>query len=332
MTDWLFLMPSRGMAMSVTAERISARVALVELGKEADPEAKLARVADKVNVIVATGPSLRLDAAFLARFPKLQLIASMGVGYDHIDAVWAGAHGIVVTHTPGVLDAEVADLAMGLTLMTVRRLGQAERFLRGGEWPKGPFPLSASLRGRTMGILGLGRIGREIAARASAYGVKVVYHGRREQAGVPYPYYASLKAMAQACDILLVAAPGGPQTRNIVDAEILAALGSNGVLINIARGTLVDETALIEALKAGTILAAGLDVFVNEPDVPAELLALDNVTLLPHVGSASTPTRLAMANLTVDNAFAWIDGQPPLTPTPETPWPETVARRSARSQ
>jgi lactate dehydrogenase-like 2-hydroxyacid dehydrogenase len=320
-TEWLVLMPAEGIAMNVISERLAARAPLVQLANENDAEAALARIADDVNVLVATSHVPPLDAAYLSRFPKLQLISNFGVGYDHIDAAWAGAHGVVVTHTPGVLDAEVADTALALTLMTVRRLPQAERYLREGRWTSAPFPLSPSLRGRTMGILGLGRIGREIARRAAAFGLDIVYHGRQAQPDAPYPFFSSLKAMAEACDILIVAAPGGPQTQRIVNREILEALGPNGVLINVARGSLVDEPALIEALARGTILAAGLDVFDNEPDIAPQFLAFDNAVLLPHVGSASERTRLGMANLVVDNVFSWIDGKGPITPTAETPWP-----------
>jgi lactate dehydrogenase-like 2-hydroxyacid dehydrogenase len=204
--------------------------------------------------------------------------------------------------------------------MAVRRLPQAERYLRAGEWPKAHFPLSASLRGRIMGILGLGRIGKAIAKRAQGFGLEIVYHGRRAQPDVPYRFYPSLVEMAKACDILVVAAPGGPETRRLVDAKVLNALGPDGVLINAARGTLVDEQALIQALRSGAILAAGLDVFENEPQVPEALLALDNAVLLPHVGSASVKTRRAMAECVVDNLVAWSEGKPPLTPVPETPW------------
>ena len=171
-----------------------------------------------------------------------------------------------------------------------------------------------------MGILGLGRIGKAIARRAQSFGLDIVYHGRRAQTDVPYPFYPSLTEMAKASDILMVAAPGGPATCRLVDAEILRALGPDGVLVNIARGTLVDERALIEALRTGAILAAGLDVFENEPQVPAELVALDNAVLLPHVGSASVKTRRAMADCVVANLVAWSKGEPPLTPVPETPW------------
>jgi lactate dehydrogenase-like 2-hydroxyacid dehydrogenase len=316
--DWEFLMTEPG--MPVIAERIAAAGTLHELWKEKDPEAKLKEIAERIRVLVVPYHTARAQPALLSRLPNLELVTSFGVGYEHIDAKWAGQHGIIVTHTPGVLDPEVADTAMALTLAAVRRLPQAERHLRAGLWPKGPFPLSPSLRGRTMGILGLGRIGREIAHRAAAFGLEIVYHGRKAQDDAPYLYYPTLEGMAEACDILVVVAPGGPETRHIVNAEILQALGPNGVLINVARGSLVDEAALIEALKSGVILAAGLDVFENEPFVPEALIALDNAVLLPHVGSASAPTRLAMANLTVDNALSWIAGNGPLTPVPETPW------------
>ena len=318
MADWDLLMT--GPAMPVIAERLEQAGTLHRYWTFADPEAELAAIADRIRILIATFHSPRIDAAFLARFPKLELVSSFGVGYDHIDAAAAASRGIVVTHTPGVLDAEVADTALALTLAAVRRLPQAERYLRAGKWLERPFPLSPSLHGRTMGILGLGRIGREIARRALAFGLEVVYHGRRPQDDAPYLYYPTLKSMAEACDILMVVAPGGASTRHIVDADVLKALGSNGVLVNVARGSLVDEASLIEALKDGTILAAGLDVFENEPQVPEALLALDNAVLLPHVGSASEATRLAMANLVVDNALDWMAGKGPRTPVPETPY------------
>jgi lactate dehydrogenase-like 2-hydroxyacid dehydrogenase len=306
--------------MKEVGEQIEPRARLHRLWRESDPEAALTRLAPDIRAIVATGHPPKIDAALMARLPRLEIVSSFGVGYDHIDAAWAGQHGIVVTHTPGVLDAETADTAMTLLLNAVKRIPQAERYLRAGLWPKANFPLSASLRGRTMGILGLGRIGKEIAMRALSFGVEVVYHGRRPQDGAPYLYYPSLIAMAKACDILMISAPGGATTRKIVDQEVLEALGPNGVLVNIARGSLVDEDALIGALTTGKILAAGLDVFEHEPHVPEALMKLDNVVLTPHVGSATVPTRLAMANLVVANLLSWIDGNGPLTPVPETPW------------
>jgi lactate dehydrogenase-like 2-hydroxyacid dehydrogenase len=312
------LMPADGMAE--ISEAIEKRVPLHRLWRAADAEATLAAIAPRIRAIVATWPSVAIDAALMRRLPNLEIVVSFGVGYDHIDAAWAGAHGIVVTNTPGVLDEDTADIAMALTLAAVRRLPQAERYLREGRWRNAPFPLTASLRGRAMGILGLGRIGKQIAIRAQAFGLAVAYHGRNAQDEAPYLYYPSLLRMAAACNILVVSAPGGAATRHIVDQEVMAALGPDGVLINIARGSLIDETALIEALKERRILAAGLDVYENEPNVPAALLELDNVVALPHVGSATRHTRRAMADLVVANLVSWIDGKGPLTPTPETPW------------
>jgi lactate dehydrogenase-like 2-hydroxyacid dehydrogenase len=313
-------MPAPGMAG--IAERDATRATLHLPCNEPDPVAALARIAPEIRALVITHHSPRIDDAYLAQFPRLEIVSSLGVGYDHIDAKAAAARGIVVAHTPGVLDAETADTALGLMLNAVRRFSAAERYLREGRWPKeGPFPLSASLRGRTMGVLGLGRIGKEIAKRSLAFGVEVVYHGRKAQPEAPYLYYPSLISMAKAVDILVIAAPGGAHTRHIVNAEVLDALGPDGVLINIARGSLVDDAALIEALRTRKILAAGLDVFPHEPQVPEGYLTLDNVGLTPHVGSASTVTRQAMADLVVDNLFAFMDGKGPIAPTPETPWP-----------
>jgi lactate dehydrogenase-like 2-hydroxyacid dehydrogenase len=325
------LMPAAG--MGVVADLIVERLPLHRLWLEPDSEAWLAKHGPAIRAIASAGGHGRIDEALMRRLLKLEIVASFGVGYDHIDARWAGENGIIVTHTPGVLDDEVADVAMGLTIMAVRRLPQAERYLRAGQWLKASFPLTASLRGRTMGILGLGRIGKAIAHRAEAFGLSVVYHGRHAQPDVSYRFYPTLTGMAEACNILMVTAPGGSETRHIVNAEVLRALGPDGVLVNIARGSLVDEQAVIEALRSGAILAAGLDVFDNEPKVPTALIALDNVVLLPHVGSASVKTRHAMAQCLLDNLLAWSEDKPPLTPVRETPWRgawgATGARRSA---
>jgi lactate dehydrogenase-like 2-hydroxyacid dehydrogenase len=221
-----------------------------------------------------------------------------------------------------VLDDEVADTALGLTIMTVRQLPQADRYLRAGNWSAmGAYPLTPSLKDCTVGILGLGRIGKAIATRMSAIGLDVVYHGRHAQAEVPYRHYPSLVDMAEDVDILIVSASGGPEARHIVNAKVLKALGPNGVLINVARDLLVDEKALIEALRNKTILTAGLDVFENEPSVPPELIALDNTVLTPHVAATSVKTFRAMAECVISNLFAWADGKPPLNPVAETPWP-----------
>jgi lactate dehydrogenase-like 2-hydroxyacid dehydrogenase len=313
------LMPAKGMPL--VEDLISARLPLHRLWLEPNPDLWLAEWAPRIRAIAMSGGHARLDEAYLRRYPKLEIISSFGVGYDNIDAKAAARLGIIVTNTPGVLDDEVADTALGLMIMTVRQLPQAERYLRAGQWSaKGAYPLSPSLRGRTVGVLGLGRIGKAIAERVNAFGLDVVYHGRHAQADVAYRYYPSLIDMAKASDVLVVVAPGGPTTRHIINAEVLEALGPDGVLINIARGSLVDERALIEALRNKKILGAGLDVFENEPSVPQELIALDNAVLLPHVGSASVKTRRAMAECVVSNLFAWADGKPPLTPVPETTW------------
>lgn len=314
------VMPAKG--MDLIEDQLAARLPLHRLWLEPNPDLWLAEWSPRIRAIAMTGAHSPLDEAYMRRFPNLEVVSSFGVGYDNIDAKTAARLGIIVTNTPGVLDDEVADTALGLMIMTVRRLPQAERYLRAGEWSaKGAFPLSPSLRGRTVGILGLGRIGKAIAARVSAFGLDVVYYGRNPQAGVPYRYYSSLADMAKAADILIVVAPGGPSTRHIINAEVLEALGPDGVLINVARGSIVDEKALIGALRTGKILAAGLDVFDDEPNAPKELIALDNTVLLPHVGSASVRTRRAMAECVVNNLLAWADGKAPLTPVAETPWP-----------
>jgi lactate dehydrogenase-like 2-hydroxyacid dehydrogenase len=307
--------------MDLIEDELGKRLSLHRLWLEPNPELWLAEWGPRTRAIAMTGGHARLDEAYMRQFPNLEVISSFGVGYDNIDAKAAARLGVIVTNTPGVLDDEVADTTIGLMIMTVRQLPQSERYLRAGQWSaKGNFPLSPSLRGRTVGILGLGRIGKAIATRVSGFGLPIAYHSRHEQVDVPYRYYSSLIDMAKAVDILIVIAPGGPGTRHIINAEVLKALGPDGVLINVARGSLVDEKALIEALRNKTILAAGLDVFENEPSVPQELIALDNAVLLPHVGSASVITRRAMAQCVVSNVLAWADGKPPLTPVPETPW------------
>jgi len=273
---------------------------------------------------VATRGRDRLDAALLARLPALEVIANYGVGYDSIDVAAAARRGIVVTNTPEVLNDEVADFAVALLLATVRRLPQADRFVRAGRWLQGNFPLGPTLRDRTVGLVGMGRIGKRIAQRLSAFEVPIVYHSRTARPDVPYRHHPELLAMAKEVDILLAILPGGPATKGLIDAPVLAALGPDGILINVARGSVVDEPALVEALRSGTILAAGLDVFADEPRVPQALLELDNVVLLPHVGSATHHTRGLMGRLVVDNLLAWFDGRGPLTPVPETPWPRTA--------
>jgi lactate dehydrogenase-like 2-hydroxyacid dehydrogenase len=267
-------------------------------------------------VAVAEG----FDAVWMDALPNLQVIANFGVGYDGIDVGHAASKGIVVTNTPDVLNDEVADTAIGLLLNTVRQLPLAEKWLRDGRWVKdGSFPLSPfSLKDRHVGMYGLGRIGQEIAKRLEPFKVKISYHTRTRQDDITYDYFPTLLDMAKAVDTIIAIVPKTPQTHKVIDANILSALGSNGVLINVGRGWSVDEDALIHALRDGTLGAAGLDVFYDEPKVPAALMELSNAVLLPHVASASVPTRNAMADLVAENIIQWLGKGAAVTPVPET--------------
>jgi lactate dehydrogenase-like 2-hydroxyacid dehydrogenase len=278
-------------------------------------------VAAKIRGAAVTYSTARCDGAMMALLPKLEIISSFGVGYDHVDANCAREHNIVVTNTPDVLTEEVADIALGLLIATLREFIKADRYLRSGLWTTTQqFPLSVgSLRDRKVGMVGMGRIGQAIARRLDASRVPVVYHSRNPADGVSYKHYPDLIEMAKAVDTLVVIVPGGPATAKMINADVLKALGPRGVIVNVARGSVVDEEAMIAALKSGTILAAGLDVFANEPTVPDELRAMQNVVLLPHIGSASVVTRNAMDQLVVDNLKTWFAGKPPLTPIAETP-------------
>src|SRR5215813_9511368 len=305
----------------VIVNGLSGAFNLVQFSDAKDRDRFFAETAPRVRGMAVAATEERVDGPFMERFPRLEIVSSFGVGYDHVDAAWAGAHGITVTNTPDVLTEEVADTALGLLLCTVREFPRAERYLRAGKWPQKNYPLSkATLRDRTVGMVGMGRIGQAIARRLAAMQVPVVYHSRRPAAGVSYRHYPKLIDMARDADVLIVITPGGAETKNLINAEVLSALGPDGILINMARGSVVDEEALIKALKDKTIMSAGLDVYLREPEVPAELMAMENVALFPHLGSASVYTRTQMDQLVVDNLLAWAAGKPPLTPVPETPW------------
>ena len=294
---------------------------LHRLGEAKDRDALLKEIGGRVRAIASSVTAEPIGGELMGKLPRLEIVSTFGVGYDHIDVQWAAAHGVTVTNTPQVLTEEVADTALGLLLSTVREFPQAERYLRAGKWPERGYPLSkATLRNRTVGMVGMGAIGQAIARRLDAMNVPVVYHSRRPATGVSYRHYPKLLDMARDVTVLLVITPGGAETRNLINAEVLKALGPDGILINMARGSVVDEEALIQALKEKTILSAGLDVYLREPEVPAELIAMDNVVLFPHLGSASVHTRTQMDQLVVDNLLAWAAGKPPLTPVPETPW------------
>ena len=293
---------------------------IIPRGPEA--AAAIAKVAANVRGAAVTGAPDKMMADVMSRLPKLECVSSFGVGYDNVDVTYAASHGVTVCNTPEVLTEEVADTALGLLLCTVREFPQAERFLRAGKWMSGGYPLSkATLRDRTVGIVGLGRIGKAIARRVEAFGVPVVYHSRKTQKDVSYRHYPKLVEMAKDVDTLIVITPGGPETRHLINAQVLEALGPKGIVINLSRGTVVDDAALIKALREKTIYSAGLDVFVNEPEVPKEYLEMDNIVLFPHLGSASVWTRQKMEQLVVDNLLAWNAAKAPLTPVPETPWP-----------
>lgn len=299
-----------------------AAFTLHRLAEAKNTDALLNEVGPRVCAIASSVTSEKIGGELMSRLPRLAIVATFGVGYDHIDVQWAAAHGVTVTNTPQVLTEEVADTALGLLLCTVREFPQAERYLRAGKWVERAYPLTrATLRNRTVGMVGMGAIGQAIARRLDAMKVPVVYHSRRPAAGVSYRHYPKLLDMARDVTILLVITPGGPETKNLINAKVLKALGPEGILINMARGSVVDEQALIKALKDKTIMSAGLDVYLREPVVPAELIAMENVVLFPHLGSGSVYTRTQMDQLVVDNLVAWAAGKPPLTPVPETPWP-----------
>ena len=280
---------------------------------------KLHQAADKAEFITRVAPTVRaiaggaVDDALMAKLPKLEIIANFGVGYDSIDTAAARARNIRVTNTPNVLNDAMAEITIGLMIALARRIPQADQFVRQGKWPAGNFPLLSELNGKTVGILGLGRIGKEVAARAQAMKMRVVYHGRRRQPDEPHIYYDNLVDMARDADWLVLIVPGGKATEKIVNRAVLTALGPEGFLVNVGRGTLVDEPVLVEMLQSGGIAGAALDVFEKEPQVPQALFALDNVVLSPHQGSATHQTRNKMGALVVANLEAHFAGEPLLS-------------------
>ena len=317
------------------APQLAASYKVHERLHETDPAA-LSRVAPRIRGIAANGDS-KVGAALIAQLPALEIISVMGVGYDGVDVTAAKARGVQVTHTPDVLNDDVADLAIGLMLCTARQLPAADRHVREGRWAaSGPMPLARKMSGARLGLVGMGRIGQAIAHRALGFGMGIAYTARSARPGVPYRYLPSAAALAAASDFLVVITPGGAGTHKLIGAEVLAALGSAGILINVARGSVVDEAALIDALERGVIAGAGLDVFENEPQVPERLRAMPQVVLTPHIGSATGQTRQAMADLAAANLAAQFAGRPLLST--ETPmirpgmvrlWASVVAKKAA---
>ena len=274
------------------------------------------QVLGRVKALVGGGEA-KIDAGYMALFPALQMISICGVGYDGIDVAAAKKRGIMVTHTPDVLNDDVADLALGLLLAVARKIPAADKFTRNADWLDGPFQLTRKLTGAKLGMVGMGRIGQAIAKRAAAFDMDISYTSRNPRSDVSYRYVATPTALAAEVDFLVIITPGGAGTKNLINAEVLKALGPQGFLVNVARGSVVDQAALIEALQKKMIAGAGLDVFVDEPNVPAELRKLDNVVLTPHIASGTVETRKAMSALALANLDAFTGGQQVLTPVPE---------------
>ena len=275
-----------------------------------DKDALLNEVGERIRGI-ATGGHSGSPGEVMDRLPNLEVISSFGVGYDAIDVEDCRRRGVHVSNTPDVLNDAMAEITMGLIIALCRRIPQTDAYVREGRWEReGNYPLTGELNGRTMGILGLGRIGKEVARRAQAFKMRVVYHGRTHQEHEPYEYFGDLKEMAREVDWLVSIIPGGAATDKLIGREVLDALGPEGMFVNVGRGTTVDEAALIEALRDGRLGGAALDVFEDEPRVPEELLKFDNVVLSPHQGSATNKTRRAMGDLVVDNLKAHFDGYP----------------------
>jgi hydroxypyruvate reductase len=278
----------------------------------------LGKVAQNIQAIVANGET-RVTAEFLAKFPVAKILAVWGVGYDGVDVTAAHALGISVVHTPGVLTDDVADLAMGLILATARAIPAADNFVRNGQWMFGSFPLSRRVSGTRLGIVGLGRIGMAIAQRALAFKMKIAYSAREKKPEITYPYYQTPQALAAAVDYLVVCTTGGNQTRGLINMDVLNSLGPEGILINVSRGSVIDEQALISALIDKKIAGAGLDVFIGEPKVADELIRMNNVVLTPHIASATLQTRIAMSDLIMQNLAAHFQDKPLATPVPTCP-------------
>ncbi|MDP1943041.1 2-hydroxyacid dehydrogenase [Rhodoferax sp.] len=298
------------------AEQLHAAYEVHDRLHETDPVA-FAKVAPLIRGIAGSGES-KVPRALMDQLPALEVVSIMGVGYDGVDVSVAVERSIPVTHTPGVLNDEVADLAIGLMLSIARRIPQADQYVRAGRWGKeGPMPLTRKVSGARLGIVGLGRIGQAIARRAEAFSMSIAYTGRKAQPGVAYAYYPTATALAEQVDFLIVITPGGAGTHHLINSDVLKALGPEGYLINVARGSVVDEDALVDALRKRAIAGAALDVFAREPHPSESLWGMDNVVLTPHIASATRQTRQAMAELAAANLHAHFAGQPLVSPVPE---------------
>jgi hydroxypyruvate reductase len=274
-----------------------------------------ADVAERTRIVVTTGGG-GADAALIGALPNLGLIAVGTAGYEAVDLEAAAKRGIAVTHTPDVTANDVADLAFGLLIAVARRIAEAERFIRAGHWQAGGMDFGTRVSGKRLGIVGLGAIGRTIAKRAQGFDIDVAYNGPHRKSDVSYAYHAEVVDLARTVDFLIVSCPGGSETEGLIDRSVLMALGPEGILVNVSRGSVVDEVALVGVLSDGGLGGAGLDVFADEPRVPAKFIAMENVILAPHVGSATPETRAAMTDLAIANMHAYLAGRPLLTPVP----------------
>ena len=302
-----------GPLLPLVEQGLVANYTHLHLGKAADTAAFLATHAASVVAVVSSGKT-GVTAGLLDALPNLKLVAHFGVGYDNVDVEHARKRGVVVTNTPDVLTDCVADLAIALLIDAARGISAGDRYVRAGRWLKGPMALATKVSGKRLGIVGLGRIGRAIAARAEGFDMEIRYHSRRQSPDSPYPYEPSLSELARWCDVLMVATSGGESTRGLISAAVIEALGQKGYVVNIARGSVIDEPALIAALAEKRIAGAALDVFADEPRVPQALLALDNVVLTPHIASATTDTRAAMGQLVLDNLASFFASGRAITP------------------
>ena len=300
-----------GSLLPVILNKLAAHFDIIKLAHEPDPEAALKNHKDDIVGIVSTYNGLAITPRLIESLPNVSIVAQYGAGVDNIDLNALSERDIILTHTPDILTNDTADLAMALMLSTMRRVVEADMYVRVGKWHSGAFPLSVSLTGKTIGIVGLGRIGKAIARRAAAFDMNIIYHGRHEQHDMPYQFYADLVQMAEASDILMIACEGGESTKHIINARVLGALGSKGFIINIARGSVIKTEDLLVALSNRMIAGAGLDVYENEPNVPEALLNMDQVVILPHIGSATIETRKAMGDMVITNLIAHFAGQMP---------------------
>jgi len=296
-----------------TLEALDREFVTHKLWLAADPKALLAACAERVRAI-ATSPFPRIDAALIDALPKLEIISCFGVGVDAIELAAAKRRNIIVTNAPNAMNDCVADLTLGLLIAVSRRMCEGDQFVRAGKWLKGPLPLARKVSGKRLGIIGMGRIGKVIARRAAAFDMVIAYHSRRRVEDSPFTYYGRLVDLAANSDFLVAIVPGGKETWHLVNEEVLRALGPRGIFVNVARGSVVDEQALVKCLQEEALGGAALDVFEEEPKVPEALFTMDNVVLQPHVGSATQETRTAMGQIAVDNLVAHFTGKPALTP------------------